>query len=173
MLDKTARALRPGLFWDYGLKVVLQGELHLSRARAYRSCLALDIAEAGRGDIADRIAEVCAIEDVIGISPEVNLLLMPDGEVLGDRGAVALEARRPFRGRTSGTEGSRRRLTIGADAVIDTCASTRHSRRIGSEPVAVGAIDNLQLPVVICALRVAVHVRVVGCAEVDGEAGGS
>lgn len=84
----------------FSLEVVFQGELHLSWARPYRRRLALDIAEAGRGDIADRIAEVRAVEDVIGISTEVNLLLMPDGEVLGDRSAVALESGCPFRRRT-------------------------------------------------------------------------
>jgi len=67
-----------------GLEVVLHRKLHLTRTGPNWGCLALDIAEGGRGDIADRIAKVCAIEDVIGISAEVNLMLMPNSEVFGD-----------------------------------------------------------------------------------------
>ncbi len=80
----------------------------------------MDIAETGRGDVADRVAEVCAVEEVIGICPEVDLLLTPDGEVLHDGRTVRLEIRCPFGRGTSGAVCSIRRLTIGANAVIDT-----------------------------------------------------
>ena len=80
-----------------GLEVVLHRKLHLTRTGPNWGRLALDIAEGGRSDIAVRVAEVCAVEEVIGISPEVDLLLTPDGEVLQDRRTVRLETRRPFR----------------------------------------------------------------------------
>src|SRR5438445_7670644 len=51
-----------------------------------------------------------------------------------------------------------------------TSYGTGDSRRIGSEPVAVGAIDDLHLEVVIGALRIAVRHGVVGSGDVYREA---
>jgi hypothetical protein len=75
------------------LEVVLHGKLQLSRARSYSS----DLTEIGRAGIACRVGEVRAVEDVVGIGTEVDLLLAPDSKVLGDGRAVGLKIRRAFR----------------------------------------------------------------------------
>src|SRR6185369_13123385 len=100
-----------------------------------------------RSDIADRVAEVGVVEYVVGISAEVDLMLVPDGEVLGNGVRVALEVRCPLCRRTSAAEGSIRRLTKCASRAeaVDTRAGrgARNSRGISSEPVTVGTANNL------------------------------
>src|SRR6266851_7075124 len=119
---KRARPPRGDRALWLGLEVVLHRELQLSRTRADRRCLFGNVSEVSGVDIAKRVAEVGAVEDVISIRPEVNLLLMPDGEVLGNRRTIRLEARCALRGWASCTEGSVTRLTVGAESIIESVA---------------------------------------------------
>ncbi len=66
------------------------------------------------------LRQIRAVEEVIGISTEVDLLLMPDGEVLGDGRTIGLEAGCTLRADGGVTEGTGGRLTVGADTVVDT-----------------------------------------------------
>ena len=106
------------------LEVVPHRKLQLSWARAYSR----DLTEVVGAGIACRVGEVRAVEDVIGIDTEVDLLLAPDGKVLGDGCAVCLKTRRPLRGRTGSTECSVSWLTISADAVRSPSPTRRDVR---------------------------------------------
>ena len=73
---------------------------------------------------------------------------MPDGEVLGDRGSIGLEAGGTLSAYAGGTEGTERRLSIGAFTIVGGVSlrikQTWCCRRIGSEPVVDGMVDYLQ-----------------------------
>ncbi len=99
--------------------MVLDGELHRPRVGPDRRTLVDDIAELGVVDAVLRIAEKRVVEQVVGVGAEVDLLFVPDGEVLGDRGSIGLEARCTLGAGAGGTEGTGRRLTVCADTVVD------------------------------------------------------
>jgi hypothetical protein len=100
------------------LEVVLHRKLQLSRTRSYRRSLFGNVAKVSGIDIAERVAEVRAVEDVIRVCPEVDLLLVPDSEVFGYGCAVGLETWCTFRRWASGAEGPVAWLAVGTDSVI-------------------------------------------------------
>jgi len=165
--ERNTQQKRPGLervrafSVDGWLEVVLDGELHLTRVGPDRIALIEDVAELLVEDVVLRIAEKRAVEQVVGIRAEVDLVLVPDGDVLGDRSSKRLEARRTFGVGRSSTKGSERGLTVGANAVVNARRGARNCGWVRTEPVVDGAIDNLQWTIVIRALRVAVNSRVI------------
>src|ERR1700722_520697 len=160
------------------LEVVLDGELHRPRVGPDRRTLVTDVAETRRGyvgDVGPRIAEKRVVEQVVCVGAEVDLLLMPDGEVLGDRGSISLEAGGTLSAYAGGTEGTECRLGVCALTIVGGVSfrikQTWYCRRIGSEPVVDRTIDYLQRSQLVRTLGATINLRVVGCGHGDREAG--